>query len=431
MLDLKYLLQHPDEVAENNKRRGATIDLSIVQSLSEDKNRALRMVEELRHKSKESAEATRAADSGNRETFVKEGREIKEQIKETEGHLTDLDSQLETEIKKYPNLLRGDVKTGKNNDDNEVIREVGKPTKFSFEPKDHLALGEALNIIDIERASKVSGSRFVYLKGDAVLLEFALINYVLSTLTPEGFVPVIPPHIISTQAMSDMGYLEHGGEEEIYHLKNDDAVLIGTSEQAIGPMHANEILPLEKLPLRYLGFSPCYRRESGSYGKDVRGILRLHQFDKLEMFSFVEPKKSDAEHEFLLSMEEKLMKGLGLPYRVIKLCSSDTGRPSARTYDIETWIPSQKMYRETHSTSNTTDYQTRRLKIRYKNIEGKSGKAGPGSARNELVHALNGTAFAIGRILIAILENYQQADGSIVVPEVLRPWIGKEKIWNP
>jgi len=281
-----------------------------------------------------------------------------------------------------------------------------------------VALGEALDLIDIDRAGKVSGSRFTYLKGDAVLLEFALINYVISTLVPEGFVPVLPPHIISTEAMGAMGYLEHGGEEEIYHLKNDDAVLIGTSEQAIGPMHMNEILPLEKLPLRYLGFSSCYRRESGSYGRDVRGILRMHQFDKLEMFSFVEPEKSDAEHEFLLSMEEKLMKGLGLPYRVMRLCSGDIGRPSARTYDIETWIPSQKMYRETHSTSNTTDYQTRRLKIRYKNAEGK----------NELIHALNGTAFAIGRILIAILENYQQADGSIIIPEVLRPWVGKEKI---
>jgi len=418
MIDLKFLLQNPEVIIENNKRRGADIDLSIVKNLSEDKNRALQTVEELRRKSKESAEATRTADAKDRETFVKEGRDLKEQIKDAEEHLVDLDLQLETEIKKYPNLLRDNVKVGKNGDDNEVVKVVGEPPKFSFEPKDHMALGEALGVIDIERAGKVSGSRFTYLKGDAVLLEFALINYVLANLVPEGFVPVIPPHIISTEAMAAMGYLEHGGEEEIYHLKNDDAVLIGTSEQSIGPMHMNEILPLEKMPLRYLGFSPCYRRESGSYGRDVRGILRLHQFDKLEMFSFIEPEKSDIEHEFLLSMEEKLMKGLGLPYRVMRLCSGDTGRPSARTYDIETWIPSQNMYRETHSTSNTTDYQTRRLKIRYKNSEGK----------NELVHALNGTAFAIGRILIAILENYQQEDGSIIVPEILRPWMGKERL---
>jgi seryl-tRNA synthetase len=420
MIDLKFLLQNPKLVEKNNKRRGEKIDLSVAQKLAEDKNRALQTAEDFRRQSRENAEAARTAAPDKRESFIKEGRDLKEKIKKAEEHLVDLEGQLELELKKYPNLLREDVKTGKNSEDNEVIRVIGQATKFSFEPKDHLALGETLRIIDVERAGKVAGSRFVYLTGDAVLLEFAIINYVLQTLTPEGFIPVIPPHIISLEAMTAMGYLEHGGEEEIYHLKNDEAVLIGTSEQALGPMHKEEILPREKLPLRYLGFSPCYRRESGSYGQDVRGILRLHQFDKLEMFSFTEPEKSDEEHEFLLSMEERMMKGLDLPYRVVRLCSGDTGRPSARTYDIETWIPSQKRYRETHSTSNTTDYQTRRLKIRYKNPAG----------GNELAHALNGTAFAIGRILIAILENYQQEDGSVIVPEVLRQWMGKEKIWN-
>lgn len=420
MIDIKLLLQNPKAITENNRKRGVEIDLSVIQSLSEDKNHWLRTVEELRRRSKENARAARTAETKDRETFVNEGRDLKNQIKDTEEHLLELEKQLETELKKYPNLLREDVKKGTTSDDNEVIRTVGKPGKFSFEPKDHLTLGEAMGIIDVARASKVSGNRFTYLKGQAVLLEFALIDYVLKTFLPEGFVPLIPPHIISTQAMSNMGYLEHGGEEEIYHLKNDDAVLIGTSEQSVGPMHMNEILPREKLPLRYIAFSPCYRREAGSYGKDVRGILRLHQFDKLEMFSYAEPEKSDKEHEFLLSMEEKLMKGLGLPYRVVKLCSGDTGRPAARTYDIETWIPSQKMYRETHSTSNTTDYQTRRLKIRYKTAEGK----------NELVHALNGTAFAIGRVLIAILENYQQEDGSVLLPEALKPWLDNDKLCN-
>jgi seryl-tRNA synthetase len=418
MIDIKFLLQNPEVVVENNRRRGADLDLNVAKSLSEDKNSALQNFEELRRQTKDNAEAVRTATPEARETFIKEGRELKDKIKEAEQHLIDLDTQLETELKRYPNLLRPDVKEGKSGDDNEIVRVVGEPRNFDFQVKDHTALGEALGLIDIERAGKVSGSRFTYLKGDLVLMEFAIINYVMSILVSEGFTPVIPPHIISTQAMGAMGYLEHGGEEEVYHLKNDDAVLIGTSEQAIGPMHMDEILPLEKLPLRYVGFSPCYRREAGSYGRDVRGILRMHQFDKAEMFSFTEPEKSDEEHEFLLSMEERLMKGLNLPYRVMKLCSGDTGRPSARTYDIETWIPSQNMYRETHSTSNTTDYQTRRLKIRYKNSEGK----------NELVHALNGTGFAIGRILIAIMENYQQEDGSIVVPDVLRPWMGKDVI---
>ena len=246
---------------------------------------------------------------------------------------------------------------------------------------------------------------------------FALIQYALSALVKEGFMPVIPPHMIFTKAMAAMGYLDHGGEEEIYHLKNDDAVLIGTSEQAIGPMFMDEILDGEKFPLRFVGFSPCYRREAGSYGKDMKGILRMHQFDKVEMFSFTDAEHSDSEHEFLLSMQEHLMQGLKLPYRVMKLCSGDTGAPSSRTYDIETWIPSQDKYRETHSTSNTTDFQTRRLNTRFK----KDGS-------KQLAHALNGTAFAIGRTLIAIMENYQQEDGSIVVPEVLRTWVGKDVI---
>ncbi|MFH1089805.1 MAG: serine--tRNA ligase [Candidatus Uhrbacteria bacterium] len=416
MIDIKYLIQHTDEVAENNRRRNVDIDLSIVKTLSEDRIRSLQTVEDLRCQARLNAETVRTAETKDRETFVKEGRNLKDQIKEAEEHLVDLEAQLENEAKKFPNLLRSDVKTGKDGNENEIVRLVGEPKTFTFPVKDHIEIGEKFGIIDIERASKVSGSRFVYLKGDAVLLELALINYVITTLVKEGFTPVIPPHIISIQAMTAMGYMEHGGEEEIYHLKNDDAVLIGTSEQSIGPMHMDEILPLTSLPLRYVGFSPCYRREAGSHGRDVRGILRMHQFDKLEMFSYTEPEKSDAEHEFLLSMEEKLMKGLNLPYRVMRLCSGDTGRPSARTYDIETWIPSQNQYRETHSTSNTTDYQTRRLKIRYKKTDGK----------NELVHALNGTAFAIGRIIIAILENYQQEDGSVVVPEILRPWIGKD-----
>jgi len=416
MIDIKYLVQHTDEVAENNRRRNVDIDLSIVKALSEDRIRSLQTVEDLRCQARLNAETVRTAEAKDRETFVQEGRNLKDQTKEAEEHLVDLEVQLENEAKKFPNLLRPDVKIGKDGEENEIVRLVGEPKTFTFPVKDHVEIGEKLGIIDIERASKVSGSRFVYLKGDAVLLELALINYVITTLVKEGFTPVIPPHIISTQAMTAMGYMEHGGEEEIYHLKNDDAVLIGTSEQSIGPMHMDEILPLASLPLRYVGFSPCYRREAGSHGRDVRGILRMHQFDKLEMFSYTEPEKSDVEHEFLLSMEERLMKGLNLPYRVMRLCSGDTGRPSARTYDIETWIPSQNQYRETHSTSNTTDYQTRRLKIRYKKADGK----------NELVHALNGTAFAIGRIMIAILENYQQEDGSVVVPEILRPWVGKD-----
>lgn len=415
MIDIRLLLTDAARVNENNRRRKTEIDVAPLVTLHEQQTRLMSESQALRTRANEIAARIPKASSEERGGLVEEGRSLKESVKALEGELSRVSGDLEEALKRFPNILREDVPVGNSEEDNVVLREVGSVPTFSFPVKDHLELGESLGVIDTERAAKVSGARFAYIKGDAVLLEFALVQYVMQTLLPHGFVPVIPPHLISAEAMAAMGYLEHGGEEEIYHLKHDDAVLIGTSEQAIGPMHMNEVIDLSKGPLRYVGFSPCYRREAGSYGRDVRGILRVHQFDKIEMFSFTKPEDSDTEHELLLSLEETLMQGLGLPYRVVKLCSADLGRPSARTFDIETWIPSQNTYRETHSTSNTTDYQTRRLKTRFKH-EGKT----------ELAHALNGTAFAIGRILIAILENNQQADGSVIVPEVLRPYVGKE-----
>jgi seryl-tRNA synthetase len=417
MIDIKRILEEPELVAQNNERRGKNLDVSLVVELHQKRLSSIEEVQTLRTRGNEISGKIPQASEEERPALIAQGKEIKEQVKEKEAELADVEEQLYAQLRQYPNILQEDVPLGPDESANETVREVGTPTEFGFEPKDHLDLGEALDIIDMNRAAKVAGARFVYLKGDAVLLEFALLQYALTELVKEGFVPVVPPHMVSTKAMGAMGYLERGGEEEIYHLKNDDLVMIGTSEQAIGPMLMDEILEPAKLPLRYVGFSPCYRREAGSYGKDTRGIIRVHQFDKVEMFSFTDAESSNAEHEFLLEMQERLMKGLGLPYRVQKLASGDTGGPSAKTYDIETWIPSQKTYRETHSTSNTTDYQTRRLNTRIKR-EGK----------NELAHALNGTAFAIGRILVAIMENNQQEDGSIVVPEVLRPWVGKDVI---
>jgi seryl-tRNA synthetase len=417
MIDIKFILEQPEVVQKNNENRGKTIDIAVATQLAERRLVLVDSVQTLRTRSNQIAELIPKASAEERPGLIEEGKKLKEEAKGHEAELAVVEADLETELHKYPNLLREDVPIGKDETSNEVVRLFMEPTAFSFEPKDHLTLGESLDMIDVERATKVSGTRFVYLKGDLVLMEFALVQYAFSILLKNKFVPVMPPHIISTSAMSKMGYLDHGGEEEVYHLKNDDAVLIGTSEQAIGPMHMDEMLDEAKLPLRYMGFSPCYRREAGSYGRDVRGILRMHQFDKIEMFSFTTAEESDQEHQLLLSMEEQLMQGLKLPHRVLKLCSGDIGAPSARTYDIETWMPSQKMYRETHSTSNTTDFQTRRLNIRVKR-EGK----------NTLAHALNGTAFAIGRTLIAIMENYQQEDGSILVPDVLKAYVGKERI---
>ncbi|MEK7108300.1 MAG: serine--tRNA ligase [Patescibacteria group bacterium] len=419
MMDYKYIREHFEAVERNHARRGKTCPpVKDAVALIERRVTAIRELDEKRTAAKVVAAQTKDASKDERAVLVARGKELKGEIKQQEEELSVIERELKGIVRQYPNMLRDDVPDGTDASSNEVVRTWGKPAEHNFEPKDHLALGEALGILDMDRAAKVSGSRFTYLLGDGVRLELALITYAFEKLTARGFTPVIPPHIISTHAMGAMGYLEHGGEEEIYHLKHDDAVLIGTSEQAIGPMHMDEILDGDTLPRRYAGFSPCYRREAGSYGKDVRGILRVHQFDKIEMFSFVSSEQSDTEHEMLLSVQEELMQGLQLPYRVLKLCAGETGAPSARTYDVETWIPSQNQYRETHSTSNTTDFQTRRLNTRVKRKE-----------KMEFAHALNGTAFAIGRMLIAILENGQQADGSVIIPEVLRPFMsGQERL---
>jgi len=313
-----------------------------------------------------------------------------------------------------PNLPLKDVPVGKSEEDNKVVRKYGKAKPGA---NSYLELSEKLDIIDIKRAAKVSGARFGYLKKGLALLEFGLVQLALDILTKQGFIPVIPPVLIKPKMMQAMGYLEQGGDDEVYHVSKDDLYLIGTAEQSIGPMHAGEIFNEKDLPKRYAAFSSCFRREAGSYGKDTKGILRVHQFDKLEMFSFCRPEDSVSEHKFFLSLEEKLMKTLKLPYRVVQLCTGDLSFVSASTYDIETWMPGQETYRETHSASNCTDFQSRRLDIRYR-----SGQD------TNFVHTINGTAFAIGRTLIAIIENYQQKDGSIKVPLALKKYVNIDRI---
>ncbi|MDO8743059.1 MAG: serine--tRNA ligase, partial [Candidatus Azambacteria bacterium] len=323
--------------------------------------------------------------------------------------------------RKFPNLPLPEVPVGKDETENIVLREIGEKPKFNFPAKNYMALAENLGWIDTERAGKSIGSRFGYILRDAVDLEFALIHFAFDILKKEGFIPIVPPVFLKPEAMRGAGYLDYN-EDEVYHLEKDDLYLIGTSEQAIAAMHMDEVIDVKKLPLRYVGFSSCFRREAGSYGKDTKGILRVHQFDKVEMFGFTKPEDSKKEHEFLLSMEEKLMQALQIPYRVLQICTGDLGFQAANKYDIEAWLPGQPSstgsgqgtYRETHSTSNDTDFQSRRLNIKYKN---------PQTGKNEFVHTLNGTAFAIGRMIIAIMENYQQADGTIKIPTVLEGYI--------
>ncbi|KKQ28552.1 MAG: Serine-tRNA ligase, partial [Candidatus Levybacteria bacterium GW2011_GWA1_37_16] len=349
--------------------------------------------------------------------YLKKGKTLKEKLEKEEHALKAVWIELKIELYKIPNPAKPDVKIGKNDTENKVLRKVGTPTKFSFKPKDHLEIGENLDIVDVARASKISGARFYFLKNEGVLLEFALRELAFEILLKEGFIPVLPPVLIKKEVMRGLGYMEKSGDEDMYILEKDGLVLVGTSEQSIVSMHKDEILNVKDLPKRYVGFSTCFRREAGSYGKDTRGILRAHQFDKIEMVSFVAKGEDDKEHEYLLSLEEKLLQALGIPYQVVKMCTGDLGFPAARKYDLEAWIPSENKYREVTSASTTTDFQARRLNIKYSAEQNKK----------EFVNILNGTAFS-ARPIIAMLENYQQEDGSVLIPKILQKYLNCEKI---
>ena len=403
MLDIKFIRENKKEVIKGIKAKGFDVDIDLLLKLDEKKNVFKKKIEELNAERKKIAE----------EKNIEKGKEIKIKLAELENEEKIFSEKIGFIARKLPNLPLPEVPIGKDEADNTVLREVEEKPKFNFNPKDYLMLNEKLGWVDTERAGKAAGSRFGYLLRDAVDLEFALVHFAFDTLRKEGFIPIIPPVFLKPEAMRGMGYLDYN-EDEVYHLEKDDLYLIGTSEQAIGAMHMNEVFSEKQLPLRYVGFSSCFRREAGSYGKDTKGILRVHQFDKVEMFSFARPEDSKKEHEFLLLVEEKLMKALEIPYRVLQICTGDLGVQAANKYDIEAWMPGQNQYRETHSTSNDTDFQSRRLNIRYKS---------PKTGKNELVHTSNGTAFAMGRTIIAIMENYQLKDGTIKIPKVLEKYI--------
>jgi len=418
MLDPNYIRENTDKVKKGARDRG--LDPKLVDQWFEIDKRwrdLLRKVEKLRKQRNELTDEIKKAKGKPSEDKLKKGKEFREEIKKLEKKLSEVKEEWQEALMVIPNLPAGDVPVGKDESENLVVRKWREPTKFDFKPKDHLEIGENLGLIDVKRASKVSGSRFGYLTSDAVLLEFALVQFALETLIKEGFVPVIPPVMIKKKMEAGLGYGEHGGWNDMYILDKDDLVLVATAEHSLVARHSGEVFEAKDLPRRYVGFSSCFRREAGTYGKDTRGILRVHQFDKVEMVSFVNPKDSDKEHEYLVSLEEKLMRALKLSYRIVKMCTGDLAQPQARRYDLETWMPGQNKYRETHSCSNCTDYQARRLGIKFSD----------GNVKNYL-HILNGTVYAIGRTIIAILENYQQKDGSVIVPEVLRKWVGKDRI---
>jgi seryl-tRNA synthetase len=405
MIDIKVLRENPQAVEKAAKDKGVQINVKHILELDKKVQDLQSSVQKLREDRNKFA----------KEKNIEKGKELKDKLVKEENALNAVQNELISELSKIPNLPSQDVHSGKDESENKEIKKWGDIPKIKS-AKNHLELGEMLDIIDVERAAKVSGTRFAYLKNQAVLLEFALVQLALETFTKEGFVPVVPPVLVKREMIDKQGYLSLG-EDEMFKTKDEDLFLVGTAEHAIVPMHMDEVLNKKDLPKRYVGFSTSFRREAGSYGKDTKGILRVHQFDKVEMISFTTEENGDSEHEYLLSLQEKLFQALEIPYRVVKMCTGDLGFPAARKYDLEAWIPSEGKYREVTSVSTTTDFQSRRLNIKYQDGNEK-----------KFVHILNGTAFAIGRTIIAILENYQNEDGSIEIPKVLQKYLPFKKI---
>jgi seryl-tRNA synthetase len=407
MLDINLIRENPEKIKKGIVDKGYDPDL-VDRILKVDETKRQLLIE---------VEKFRALRNRLGKDDLQAAIKVKEMLRRIEPDLSGVEEELKNLLWQLPNPALPDTPIGKDESGNIELRKQGKIPEFNFPVKSHDQLGIDLDIIDTERASKVSGTRFGYLKGDGVMLEMALLDLGFKLLVKEGFIPIFPPVMIKKEVMTALGY-NNKGFEETYVLPEDEMCLIATAEHAIVPYLKDETLSNNDLPKRFVGYSSAFRRESGSYGKDTKGILRVHQFNKLEMVSFVKPEDSEKEHEFLLSLEEDLMGVLELPYRVLKICTGDLGDPAAAKFDLEAWFPSENKYRETHSCSNCTDYQSRRLNIKYRNSNNET----------EYVHILNGTAFS-ERPILAILENNQQEDGSIIIPKALRNYIGKDKIF--
>ena len=422
MLDIKLIRNEPDMVRAALGRRGphAVAALDTLLDLDRERREVLVSVEEKRGLrnlvSEEIAQAKRAKEDATAK--IDAMRAVGEEIKSLEARLKDVEAALESELLQVPNLADDSAPTG-GEEDSVTMYTWGHPRQFSFTPKDHLDLASAHDMIDMERGARTSGSRFAYLKGDLVFLQFALVQYALQKLASKGFRPVIVPVLVRDEAMFGTGFYPTD-MQQVYRVEADGLNLVGTSEVPLAALHMDEILNESDLPVRYVGYSSCFRREAGAAGKDTRGIFRVHQFDKVEMFSFCAPEKSAEEHDFMRSVEEEVLQELGLPYRAVNIAAGDLGAPAAKKYDLEAWLPTQERYREVTSCSNCTDYQARRLKVR-----AKGDKGGP-----YLLHTLNGTVVALGRTMIAIMENYQTEDGMIQAPAVLKPFLpaGKEML---
>ena len=418
MIDIKFLREHPDVVRASQKGRGESVELvDQILAIDEKKRAAVTEFETLRQEQNTLSKSVGAAKGDEKAALLENAKALADKVKVADTKRAQVEEQTKALILQLSNLLDTQAPIG-GEEDFLIIEHVGTPRDFSkdgFAPKDHVELGKLLGAIDTERGAKVAGSRSYYLTGVGALLEFALVNYAIQSAVKNGFTPVIPPVLVNPAAMEGTGFLGQAAEN-VYRIEKDDVYLVGTSEVPLAAMHMDETLPADKLPLRYAGYSSCFRREAGTYGKDTRGIIRVHQFDKVEMFTFCKPEDAQAEHQRLLQWEKDFLSAMEIPFRVIDVASGDLGSSATRKFDIEAWIPTQDAYREVTSTSNCTEFQGRRLNIRYKDSEGVKAIA-----------TLNGTLVAIPRMIVAILENHQNADGTVNVPAALQPFLGMKK----
>ena len=419
MIDIKFLRENPDVVRASQKGRGENVELvDEILAIDEVKRAAISEFELLRQEQNVLSKSVGAAKGDEKTALLANAKELADKVKAADAKRAEIEEQAKQLVMQLSNLLDTQAPIG-GEEDFVTIEHVGTPRDFSkdgFEPRDHVELGKLLGAIDTERGAKVAGSRSYYLTGAGAMLEFALVNYAIQSALKNGFTPVIPPVLVNPSAMEGTGFLGQAAEN-VYRIEKDDVYLVGTSEVPLAAMHMDEILPGDKLPMRYAGYSSCFRREAGTYGKDTRGIIRVHQFDKVEMFSFCKPEEAAEEHKRLLQWEKDFLNAMEIPYRVIDVASGDLGSSATRKFDIEAWIPTQDAYREVTSTSNCTEFQARRLNIRYKDADG-----------TKAIATLNGTLVAIPRMIVAILENHQNADGTVNVPAALQPFLGTAKL---
>ncbi|MCL2759190.1 MAG: serine--tRNA ligase [Treponema sp.] len=417
MLDYKFITENLHAVTGNIADRFMKADAEAVARLYVKRTELTTNLQGLQQKRNANADAMKGKlEQDVRNALIEEGKKLKEEIAAAESDLAAVETELLTEARKIPNMAHPDAPVGKEDKDNLEVKKSGTIPKFDFEPADHVQLGQDLDIIDFDAGTKVSGTKFYYLKNEGVYLELGLVRYALDILQNKGFTPFITPDIAREEILEGIGFNPRGAESNVYTLEGEDTCLVGTAEITLGGYYSNQILPREKLPLRMAGLSHCFRREAGAAGQFSKGLYRVHQFTKLEMFAYCLPEESDKFHEELRSIEEEIFEGLNIPFRVVDTCTGDLGAPAYRKWDLEAWMPGRNggEYGEVTSTSNCTDYQARRLNIRFKDTDGK----------NKFVHMLNGTAIAVSRAIIAILENNQQADGTVRIPRALVPYCG-------